>query len=335
LARVEHRKSASEPTAPLAGFILRAAGIYNLIWGAWVVLRPFDLFDLTGAPRPLYPGIWQCVGMIVGVYGIGYWIAARDPNRHWPIVLVGLLGKLFGPLGFVTAQFSTTAPGTLVLPWSWGWTLVTNDLIWWIPFMSILYMAARANSAPQPSDGPEDRGLTVIQANARFRVEDGQSITHLSQRAPVLLIFLRHAGCTFCRQALDDLRRARARLAELKVQPVLVHMGTDQESLKLFQDYDVQDVPRISDPGCELYRAYGLGRGGASQVLGPSVWWRGLKAAVFQRHGIGRLVGDGFQMPGVFLIRDGKIVAESRHQTSGDRPDLCKLAISGSSAGVT
>lgn len=53
-------------------------------------------FDLTGIARVNYPEIWQCVGMIVGVivgvYGIGYLVAASDPRRHWPIVLVGLLG---------------------------------------------------------------------------------------------------------------------------------------------------------------------------------------------------------------------------------------------------
>ena len=39
---------------------------------------------------PRYPQIWQCVGMIVGVYGVGYLVAASDPLRHWPIVLVGM-----------------------------------------------------------------------------------------------------------------------------------------------------------------------------------------------------------------------------------------------------
>ena len=73
--------------------VLMAAGLYNLIWGAAVVLFPNGLFRLTGIADPLYPGIWQCVGMIVGVYGIGYLTAARQPLRHWPIVLVGLLGR--------------------------------------------------------------------------------------------------------------------------------------------------------------------------------------------------------------------------------------------------
>ena len=41
--------------------------------------------------------------MIVGVYGVGYATAALDPSRHWPVVLVGLLGKIFGPIGFLSA----------------------------------------------------------------------------------------------------------------------------------------------------------------------------------------------------------------------------------------
>lgn len=63
---------------------LWAAGIYNLAWGAITIAMPNLLFDLTGAERLNYPEIWQCVGMIVGVYGIGYIIAAYDSRRHWP-----------------------------------------------------------------------------------------------------------------------------------------------------------------------------------------------------------------------------------------------------------
>src|SRR5690606_22323944 len=99
-----------------------------LLWGALVIVRPYLLFDLAGMPRINYPEIWQCVGMIVGVYGIGYLIAAADPYRHWPIVLVGLLGKVFGPIGFAMAL----AQGSL--PPLFGLTLLTNDLIWWLPF---------------------------------------------------------------------------------------------------------------------------------------------------------------------------------------------------------
>ena len=41
---------------------------------------------------------------------------------------------------------------------------------------------------------------------------------------------------------------------------------------------------------------------------------------------VGKLVGDGFQMPGVFLLRNGRIEKAFRHQTAADRPDYCELA---------
>jgi hypothetical protein len=118
---------------------LVAAGIYNLIWGAVTVLYPPWLFDLTGLEQPNYPFIWQCVGMIVGVYGIGYLAAASDPVRHWPIVLVGFLGKIFGPLGYAMGVMRGDVPP------AFGWTLPTNDLVWWIPFALILIHAWRMN----------------------------------------------------------------------------------------------------------------------------------------------------------------------------------------------
>jgi small multidrug resistance pump len=93
-----------------ASWWLWAAGIYNLIWGTLTIVRPHLLFDLTGAERLNYPEIWQCVGMIVGVYGIGYLIAASDSRMHWPIVLVGLLGKFLGPIGFCFALIRGAFP---------------------------------------------------------------------------------------------------------------------------------------------------------------------------------------------------------------------------------
>jgi hypothetical protein len=58
-----------------------------------------QLFTLVGMDPLTAPGrgIWQCLGMVIGVYGVGYFIASRDPVRHWPIVFVGLLGKIFWP----------------------------------------------------------------------------------------------------------------------------------------------------------------------------------------------------------------------------------------------
>lgn len=132
---------ATSPTAPrwMRRTLYLAAG-YNLVWGGWVVLFPNSGFDAMGMDRPLYPAIWQCVGMIVGVYGIGYAIAATNPARHWPIVLVGLLGKVLGPIGFLWQAVILHN-----LPLSFGYFLIFNDLVWWVPFALILLYARRVS----------------------------------------------------------------------------------------------------------------------------------------------------------------------------------------------
>lgn len=118
-------------------WVLIAAAVYNLAWGSFAVVVPDLPFRLLGVAIPNYLSLWQCIGMIVGVYGIGYGIAATNPVRHWPIVLVGLLGKIFGPIGFVW----TAMKGEL--PWAAGATILTNDIMWWIPFGMILLHARR------------------------------------------------------------------------------------------------------------------------------------------------------------------------------------------------
>jgi len=111
---------------------LKAAAIYNIIWGAQAIFFPLWQFKAMGITPPLYPQFWQCIGMIVGVYGLGYWWAAKDPIRHWPIVAVGLLGKIFGPIGFLEACIKGT------LPWSFGINIIFNDILWWPSFTLIM-----------------------------------------------------------------------------------------------------------------------------------------------------------------------------------------------------
>ena len=123
--------------------VLLAAAAYNVLWGGFVVLFPFTLFRALGMELPNYPQIWQCLGMIVGLYGVGYAASALDPLRHWPVVPVGLLGKVLGPIGFLSA----VAEGTL--PLSFGLTILTNDLIWWAPFTLILFRAYQTNKLPK------------------------------------------------------------------------------------------------------------------------------------------------------------------------------------------
>lgn len=121
--------------------ILYAAAAYNLVWGSAVVLFPQSFFGLANLASPNYPELWQCIGMMVGVYGIGYAIAATDPRRHWPIVLVGLVGKILGPIGFLHAASQGR------LPWTFGVIILGNDVFWWLPFALVLHSSCRDSLA--------------------------------------------------------------------------------------------------------------------------------------------------------------------------------------------
>ncbi len=123
---------------------LIAAAVYNIVWGAAVIVAPATTLRLLGVTpnsTDVWPALWGCIGMMVAVYGVGYAIASRDPFSHWPIVLVGLLGKILGPIGFVIAASRGE------LPWSMGWTLLSNDVVWWVPFGMMLWRVAKLHGA--------------------------------------------------------------------------------------------------------------------------------------------------------------------------------------------
>jgi len=72
------------------------------------------------------------------------------------------------------------------------------------------------------------------------------------------------------------------------------------EKARSFREKYQLPFPLLCDPEQQAYRAFGLTRGSAAEVLGTQVWKRGLKA--FLAHGVGRPVGDVWQLPGEFVI---------------------------------
>lgn len=303
---------------------LVAAGVYNLVWGASVVLFPGFFWDLLGAQRPNYPELWQCIGMIVGVYGVGYLAASRDPVRHWPIVLVGFLGKVLGPVGFVQAWLAGTFPG------SFGLINLTNDVVWWVPFGMMLWLALKAYGTQGRPETTDAEFADARAAMAAMRVDGGEgagrTLLELSQEAPRLVLFLRHSGCTFCREAAADLAARRASIEARGVRAMVVLMSDDPRAAAFLGKYGLGDVSRVSDPSGRAYRAFGLRRGSAWQLFGPRVVWRGFVAGVLRGHGVGALEGDGFQMPGTFLVHRGAIVKAHPARDAAERPDLEGLA---------
>lgn len=304
------------PPAPWMSRVMVAAGVYNLLWGGLAILAPAWSLQLGGLPSDnVVLPIWQCLGMVIGVYGVGYWISARDPFRHWLIIFVGLLGKILGPIGYVIAVIRGE------LPVEGMRTLLTNDLIWWIPFSIILWKAAVWHDAQSalPQSDSVDSFRTLIGTT-------GKSLYQLSEESPVLVVFLRHSGCTFCREALSDIAENRAKIEANGTRIALVHFSTDADIAPFAEKYGVADLPRFSAPDRQLYREFDLAPASITQVFGLKVWWRGMLAALQSGHGFGGVKESPFQMPGTFLIENGKILRAYRHKSAADRPDYSELS---------
>ncbi len=292
--------------------VLLGAGIYHLLYAAWSILWPHLWFDWIGFDRLNHPLMWQGVGLLVGVLGICFLVAATNPIRHWAIVVVGFLKFTLAIIGYGIALVQHEIP----LRSSW---MMVADLVWWVPFAAILWASLRAHAGVPPTRAVP---LDIKEAANTYSLSNGKTLAEASETKLLALVFLRHFGCTFTRQILRGLegiqREATAHGAEL----VLVHMLQNGKETEFLGERS--DVVRIADPRCELYRAFGLGKGGFLELFGPHVWWRGA-VAIFHGCGMGHLAGDGLQMPGAFLFRDGKIIASQRARSAADLPDLPDL----------
>jgi hypothetical protein len=164
-----------------------------------------------------------------------------------------------------------------------------------------------------------------------FHAETGRSLLDLVDESPVLLIFLRHFACAFCAQALDRVSQVRQQIEAKGVRPVFVHLGSPQRAKPYFDYYNLSDVERISNPEATLYQlpVFALTRTNPFlHFLNLTVWKGWLKGAMF-KYGIGMIKEDADQMPGVFFLKERKIVRAFRHRTIADEPDYLKLAGAG------
>ena len=155
--------------------------------------------------------------------------------------------------------------------------------------------------------------------------QNGVTISALSHQSPVLVIFVRHFGCTFCREALSDIAKLRPELIKEGVKPIFVHLHAEIEAGPFFTKYGLGDVDRISDPEHKLYDAFELKRATSSALFDVKVWWRATFGGAIIRHGLGNPNADVMRMPGVFLIQNDKIISAYRHKSMADRPNYLEL----------
>lgn len=92
---------------------------------------------------------------------------------------------------------------------------------------------------------------------------------------PALVIFWRHFGCGCGIDRVSRLRDELAGYRDAGLTVVVVGQGEPQRASAYKQRYGL-DVPVLTDPTLDTYRAYGVGQWQPEQVLfdAPQEWWQ-------------------------------------------------------------
>jgi alkyl-hydroperoxide reductase/thiol specific antioxidant family protein len=159
---------------------------------------------------------------------------------------------------------------------------------------------------------------------ASRRTTDGRTLAALSFEHPTLVVFLRHFGCTFCREAVATLAAREGRIGDRRMHVAFVHIESEEEAAPFFERYDAAAMPRVSDPDQRLYRSAGFGRMGVRDLLSPSLWWRGIDPA--RRYGFAVPTSDVWQLGGVLVLENGRVTQCFVPGSPADRPDYDNLA---------
>lgn len=166
---------------------------------------------------------------------------------------------------------------------------------------------------------------THRQLLASTQTAAGKTLLDLSERTPVLLVLLRHEGCTFCRNAMADIARLRPRIEAIGTRIVLGHMSNEESFTTFADQYGLADIDFVTDPGRTLYKGLGLTSGSLWQLIGPRVLLSWLRATL-AGHLPGKVKGNPFQLPGAFLLHQGSVFKAHAYRNAGDRPDYVALA---------
>ena len=169
----------------------------------------------------------------------------------------------------------------------------------------------------QNRDGPQ-----VGEAAPTLEVVDDSgrrfALAELWRERPLVLVFIRHFGCPFCREQLLDMRDEQKRFRDAGGEAAVVAMGTPQQAAEFRRRMNLPFVV-LADAEQQLYRAFGVGRGTFAQIAGPAVWLSGAKALL--RGGVGKPTGDVLQMSAAFVIdQHGIVRLAHRSVNSADNP---------------
>jgi len=125
---------------------------------------------------------------------------------------------------------------------------------------------------------------------------------------------------------IAEIRKKRSEIAATGTQLAFIHMGNEEQAQKFFSKFALNGEPRVSDPKRSLYQTFSLRRGTLTQLFGLKVWKREFRDRIMLTYGVGKVIGDSLQLPGVFLVHHSEVLKAFRHESVADEVDYLAMA---------
>ena len=118
--------------------VLYAATVNNVLAGIGMIVFYHEGFKMLGIPKPGLKLPIQLVGIFVLLFGVGYYLVARNPVENRNLLFLGFLSKLLGSMFGLFYVANGSMPLVFVL------LLLVADIAYLPPFAIILRRLYRA-----------------------------------------------------------------------------------------------------------------------------------------------------------------------------------------------
>ena len=153
----------------------------------------------------------------------------------------------------------------------------------------------------------------------------GNSLFQLSDSNQVMLIFLRHFGCNFCRETLRNIANSKSEIESNGYKIILVHQSSKEYARKMLDIYELSDLEHISDRSLILYKSFGISSLKFVEYFNFKVLFR-FFSSVLKGDLPGKIQGDPNQKPGIILFHERAIIDRFNYRHIAQRPNLSQIA---------
>jgi small multidrug resistance pump len=85
-----------KPLVSWMKFVLRFVAVFNVLAGLFMLIGYHETYKIIGMNKPDISFPIQLVGILVGLFGVGYYLVAKNPIENRAVLLLGFWSKALG-----------------------------------------------------------------------------------------------------------------------------------------------------------------------------------------------------------------------------------------------